>query len=83
MAMELAEKNIRVNSIAPGFFLTELSYKYLKSERGKKSIKRVPMSRIGQLEELDGVLLLLSSEMGSYITGAEIFVDGGMSVANL
>ena len=83
MAMELAENNIRVNSIAPGFFLTELSYNYLNTERGKKSIKKVPMQRIGALEELDGALLLLSSNMGSYITGAEIFVDGGMSTSSI
>ena len=80
MATELAGKNIRVNSIAPGFFLTDLSRDFLESERGVKMLKKIPMKRIGDLHELDGILILLASDMSSYITGSEIIVDGGLSV---
>lgn len=80
MATELAGKNIRVNSIAPGFFLTDLSRDFLESERGVKMLNKIPMKRIGDLHELDGILILLASDMSSYITGSEIIVDGGLSV---
>ena len=81
MAIELAQKNIRVNSLAPGYFLTELSENFLQSERGHTMINRVPMKRHAIMNELDGILLLLASDAGSYITGSEMIVDGGMAVA--
>lgn len=81
MAMELAPFRVRVNSIAPGLFLTELSEEYVKTERGKEMLKRIPMGRPAHLEEMDGVLLLLASDAGSYITGSEIIVDGGVAAS--
>ncbi len=81
MAMELSMFNIRVNSIAPGFFPTELSHDYFNTERGLKMIKRIPMKRLGKLNELDGALILLASDMSSYMTGSEIIVDGGMCIS--
>ena len=81
MAMELAPFRVRVNSIAPGLFLTELSEAYVKTERGKEMLKRIPMGRPARLEEMDGVLLLLASDAGSYITGSEIIVDGGVAAS--
>lgn len=77
MALELARDNIRVNALAPGYFSTELNEDYLKSDVGQKLIAKFPMKRIGDPQELDGALLLLASDAGSFITGATIPVDGG------
>ncbi len=81
MALEMARYNIRVNAIAPGYCDTEINHDYLQSESGQAMVQqRVPMRRIAKLQELDGVLLLLASQQGSYITGAVIPVDGGYLV---
>ncbi|KAA0694092.1 SDR family NAD(P)-dependent oxidoreductase [Halopseudomonas laoshanensis] len=78
MAIELARDKIRVNAIAPGYFRTEMNNDYFESEKGQAYIKdKVPMRRLGQLEELSGPLLLLASEAGSFMTGTIINVDGG------
>lgn len=78
MAIELARDKIRVNAIAPGYFRTEMNNDYFESEKGQQYIKdKVPMRRLGQLEELSGPLLLLASEAGSFMTGTIINVDGG------
>ena len=83
LAVEWVENNIRVNALAPGFFPSELSDGYLESDRGKETISRVPMERPGKWPELDGPLLLLASDAGSYMTGAILSVDGGLNVAAL
>jgi len=77
MALELATHRIRVNALAPGYFPTELNEHFLSSESGRKMLARFPMQRAGRLEELDGALLLLASDAGSYITGSTLVVDGG------
>ena len=77
MALELAPHRIRVNALAPGYFPSELTQNFLASDAGKKMLARFPMQRSGRLEELDGALLLLASEAGSYMTGSVITVDGG------
>ena len=77
MALELAPLNIRVNALAPGYFPTELNENFLKSEAGQKMLARYPIPRAGRLEELDGPLLLLASDAGSYMTGTVLTVDGG------
>jgi NAD(P)-dependent dehydrogenase (short-subunit alcohol dehydrogenase family) len=77
-AMELARNHIRVNAIAPGYFRTEMNSDYFATQQGQDYIQsKVPMRRLGQLEELDGPLLLLASDAGSFITGTVINVDGG------
>jgi NAD(P)-dependent dehydrogenase (short-subunit alcohol dehydrogenase family) len=76
-ALELARYQIRVNAIAPGYFETEMNDGFLASRAGKAMIERVPMRRAGELQDLDGVLLLLASDMSAYMTGAVIPVDGG------
>lgn len=76
-ALELARYGIRANAIAPGYFETELNQGFLKSDAGQALVRRIPMRRTGEAQELDGLLLLLASERGSYITGAVIPVDGG------
>lgn len=82
-ALELARHGIRVNGIAPGYFETELTQDFLATEAGDKLRKRVPMRRIGRLEELDGPLLLLLSDAGSFMTGTVIPVDGGHLLSSL
>jgi len=60
MAMELAKNGIRVNAIAPGYFRTEMNSDYFDTEHGQTYVRsKVPMGRLGQLDELDGPLLLL------------------------
>jgi NAD(P)-dependent dehydrogenase (short-subunit alcohol dehydrogenase family) len=80
MAVELTRINIRVNAIAPGYFLSDINRDYLESPAGEKMRSRVPMQRFGDYKELDGALLLLASDAGSYMTGTTIAVDGGHSV---
>jgi NAD(P)-dependent dehydrogenase (short-subunit alcohol dehydrogenase family) len=77
MALELARERIRVNAIAPGYFATEINAEYWSTEAGKRMIKSIPFGRLGQLEELDGPLLLLASDAGAFMTGSTLVVDGG------
>src|SRR5471030_2514665 len=81
LAVELAFKGVRVNAIAPGWFVTEINASYLASEAGTAIKREIPMGRFGNEGDLDGALLLLASDAGSYITGATIVVDGGQVIA--
>jgi len=80
LALELAFKGVRVNAIAPGWFVTEINDDYLNSEAGAAIKRDIPMGRFGNPGDLDGALLLLASDAGAYITGATIVVDGGQVV---
>jgi 3-oxoacyl-[acyl-carrier protein] reductase len=80
LAVELAFKGVRVNAIAPGWFVTEMNDDYLTGEAGVAIKREIPMGRFGNPGDLDGALLLLTSDAGSYITGATIVVDGGQVV---
>lgn len=80
LAVELAFKGVRVNAIAPGWFVTEINDKYLESEAGAAMKRDIPMGRFGEAGDLDGALLLLASDAGRYITGTTIVVDGGQVV---
>ena len=78
LALEWARHGIRVNAIAPGYISTELTDEMIAGESGSKWIERnTPMRRPGEVTELDGALLLLASDAGSYITGETIAIDGG------
>lgn len=81
MALEVARDNIRVNALAPGYFATDLNRGFLSSDAGQRIIASVPQARVGNLEELDGPLLLLASDAGSFMTGSVLSVDGGASLA--
>jgi len=80
LAVELAFKGVRVNAIAPGWFVTEMNDDYLTGEAGTAIKREIPMGRFGNPGDLDGALLLLVSDAGSYITGATIVVDGGQVI---
>ena len=80
LAVELAFKGVRVNAIAPGWFVTEINDKYLAGEAGEALKRAIPAGRFGKDGDLDGALLLLASDAGSYISGATIVVDGGQVV---
>lgn len=83
LALEWASYGIRVNAIAPGYFRTEINKDFFESQAGQKMIKRIPMRRIGKMEELDGPLLLLASDASRYMTGSILVVDGGHLVNSL
>jgi NAD(P)-dependent dehydrogenase (short-subunit alcohol dehydrogenase family) len=83
MALELARYNIRVNGIAPGYFSTDINRDYLASEAGAAMIKRIPQRRAGNIEDLEGPLLLLASDASRYMTGTTLVVDGGHLVSSL
>lgn len=81
MAVELARQSIRVNSLAPGYILTDLNRSFFETEPGKALIARVPMRRLGLPEDLTGALLFLASDASQYVTGQVLIVDGGHAVA--
>lgn len=80
LSVELAFKGVRVNAIAPGWFVTEINDTYLESEAGLALKRDIPMGRFGNAGDLDGALLLLVSDAGAYMAGATIVVDGGQVV---
>ena len=81
MALELARYGVRVNAIAPGYIATDMTADFFESPQGLKIIAGIPSRRIGQVEDLDGPLLLLASDAGRYMTGSTILVDGGFLLA--
>lgn len=83
MALELARFGIRVNALAPGYLETELNNSFWDSDAGRAMVKRIPQRRLGRPEELDGPLLLLASDLSSYMTGSVIAVDGGHLLSSL
>ncbi len=83
MALENARYGIRVNAISPGYYKTAINDAYLESEAGEAMRKRIAFRRFGEYRELDGALLLLTSEAGSYMTGSTIVVDGGHLLSSL
>jgi NAD(P)-dependent dehydrogenase (short-subunit alcohol dehydrogenase family) len=83
LALELARFGIRVNALAPGYLDTELNSAFWDSDAGKAMIRRIPQRRLGQLDDLDGPLLLLASDLSSYMNGTVIEVDGGHLVSTL
>jgi 3-oxoacyl-[acyl-carrier protein] reductase len=81
LALEWSFKGVRVNAIAPGWFVTEINRDYLTSEEGRALTRGIPVGRFGMDGDLDGALLLLASEAGRYISGTTLVVDGGQSIA--
>ena len=83
LAREWATHNIRVNTLVPGFFPAEQNRKVLTPERVGQIMGHTPMNRFGKAEELNGAMLLLASDAGSFITGEEIIVDGGYAAMTI
>lgn len=81
LALEMAEYNITVNAIAPGFFDTPLRDNIRNNKKVIDfTIERTPLRRCGLPQEITGLVALLSSQASSYITGQTIFVDGGWTI---
>lgn len=82
MAVELAQKGIRVNAIAPGFIATDMSSKALNGdeERKQKVLGRTPMGYLGKPEDVAEAALFLATDASRYITGTSIRVDGGNAI---
>lgn len=79
LALELAEYGIRVNSLSPGAIATDINRKVLSDEAFRKTvIGKIPLGRIGSVEEMVGAAVLLVSDEGSYITGSTLYADGGL-----
>ena len=83
MALEAARYNIRVNALAPGYFLTDVSRVLIESPAAPEFIKGIPMRRLGEFPDLDGPLLLLASDASAYMTGSVLLVDGGHACSSL
>ncbi len=86
LAVHLAKTGVRVNAVAPGFFLTQQNRFLLVDEktgkptaRGQKIIANTPMGRYGEVDELQGTVLYLLSDLSRFVTGIVIPVDGGYS----
>lgn len=81
VALELASYNINVNAIAPGPFATNIGGGHLKEPHWQALAARIiPLHRVGQTQEMKGLALFLASPASSFMTGAEIFNDGGLSI---
>ena len=77
LAKELGRRGIRVNCVAPGFIETDMTRK-MDPRVLDGARKIIPMRRLGQPEEIAGVVVFLASDAASYVTGQEWIVDGGM-----
>jgi NAD(P)-dependent dehydrogenase (short-subunit alcohol dehydrogenase family) len=75
MAVEFAPHNIRVNSVSPGYILTELVEPLTEYHRQWEP--KIPLGRIGRPEELTGLYVYLASDASSYMTGSDVVIDGG------
>lgn len=83
LAREWATKGVRVNILVPGFFPAEQNRKVLSPDRVATILAKTPMARFGEAHELVGAAVLLASDAGSFITGAELVVDGGFDAMTI
>jgi 3-oxoacyl-[acyl-carrier protein] reductase len=79
LARELGEQNIRVNSIAPGYYDTEMSHS-LSAEHKQQILRRTPLGRLGVPQDIVGAILFFLSDQASFITGQVLVIDGGSTV---
>ena len=84
LGREWATQGVRVNAIRPGFFPTEWNRQnFITAERQAAILGHTPMGRYGEVSELVGALIWLASDASSFVTGAEIAVDGGYSAMTI
>lgn len=76
LALEVASRGITANIVSPGFINTNMTHK--TSEIKKKYLKKIPMNRIGSVEDISNAVLFLASDKASYITGETLHVNGGL-----
>jgi len=76
LACQWAAHGITVNALAPGFFPTRLSEGVIK-EHGERILDGIPMGRLGEPDDIKGVVVFLASSAGAYVTGQVLSVDGG------
>jgi NAD(P)-dependent dehydrogenase (short-subunit alcohol dehydrogenase family) len=78
MAVELASHNVRVNSVAPTFIETPMTKPFLEDQTFKEdTLTRIPLGRLGRVEDVTGAVVFLASPAAGLITGASLLVDGG------
>lgn len=78
LALETIRHHVRINAIAPGYFHTDMNATALDDpEVGQKIVKRIPMRRVGQPEEIGGLAVYLASDDASFVTGEVYFISGG------
>jgi NAD(P)-dependent dehydrogenase (short-subunit alcohol dehydrogenase family) len=80
LALEWGRYGINVNALCPGYIATEINRDYWDTDGGKKLIGMLPRRRVGQPEDLDGLLLLLASEHSGFVNGAVIAADDGLTL---
>jgi glucose 1-dehydrogenase len=81
LALEFADRGIRVNAVAPGAIGTPINRQKLEDPEQKEQVESlIPWGRIGDPEEVAACVAFLASDEASYVTGASLFVDGGMSL---
>jgi glucose 1-dehydrogenase len=82
LALELAKDNIRANIVAPGAIDTEMNVELRENKAELESVlKRIPLGRVANADEVANVVEFLASDKASYVTGASYFVDGGMTLS--
>jgi NAD(P)-dependent dehydrogenase (short-subunit alcohol dehydrogenase family) len=83
LAVEFGPDNIRVNTISPGMINTPFSESLMKNEEFmKKRLSQTPLRKVGEVEEIAGVAVMLASKAGGFITGQNIIVDGGTTISD-
>ncbi len=80
MALEWGKFGINVNAICPGYIDTEINHHHWQTEQGQKLIQMLPRKRVGQPQDLDGLVLMLASDQSHFINGAVIAADDGFGV---
>ena len=80
MALEWGRFGINVNAICPGYIDTEINHHHWQTEQGRKLIQMLPRKRVGQPQDLDGLVLMLASDQSHFINGAVIAADDGFGV---
>jgi NAD(P)-dependent dehydrogenase (short-subunit alcohol dehydrogenase family) len=83
LALEWSRKEIRVNALCPGYFVTELNAPYFATEKGQRYLEQSPAQRSGEIDELTAPFMLLASDAGSFVNGVALPVDGAHSIGNM